>query len=91
MTLVFWSTIIVTYLLGSISTTQLVARLSQEIDTRQYNSGSTSVSNLWHSISKWKTIPVIPLDLGKGMLMAFIAQQIGLDILELHKQKTVAD
>ncbi|MFC2069305.1 glycerol-3-phosphate acyltransferase [Chloroflexota bacterium] len=85
MTIVFLPLIIVACLLGSVSTAYLVARLFRGIDIRQCDSDSTRISNIWHSTFKWTTIPVIPLDLGRGTLMVFIAQQRELDISEFHK------
>ena len=70
------------YLLGSVPAAYLVARWSHGIDLRQYGSGSIGVSNLWQSTSRWIALPIIPYDLGKGMLAVWIAQLVGLDVTQ---------
>jgi len=68
------------YLLGSMPAAYLMARWFRGIDLRQYGSGSIGVSNLWQSTSKWIAMPVIFFDLGKGVLVVWTAQLIGLGI-----------
>jgi glycerol-3-phosphate acyltransferase PlsY len=68
------------YLLGSVPAAYLAARWSRGIDIRQYGSGNIGVSNLWRSTSKWLAMPVIIFDFGKGMLLVWIAQLLGLGI-----------
>ena len=70
------------YLLGSVPAAYLVARLSRGIDIRQYGSGNVGVGNLWRMTSKWLAMPVIIFDLGKGMLMVWAAQLVGLSIAQ---------
>lgn len=70
------------YLLGAGPAAYLVARLSRGIDLRRYGSGSIGASNLWQSTSRWIAMPIIPYDLGKGMLAVWIAQLVGLDVTQ---------
>lgn len=66
------------YLLGSIPFAYLVAKWFRGIDLRRYGSGNVGVSNLLRLTSKRLAIPVIIFDLGKGMIMVWAAQLIGL-------------
>ncbi|MFC2013506.1 glycerol-3-phosphate acyltransferase [Chloroflexota bacterium] len=66
------------YLLGSVPAAYLAAKWSQGIDIRQYGSGNVGASNLLKFTSKKVAIPVIIFDLGKGMLMVWAAQLVGL-------------
>ena len=68
--------------MGAVPAAYLVARLSRGIDLRRYGSGSIGASNLWQSTSRWIAMPIIPYDLGKGMLAVWIAQLLGLDITQ---------
>ena len=70
------------YLLGAVPAAYLVGRWSHGIDLRQYGSGSIGASNLWQSTSRWIALPIIPYDLGKGMLAVWIAQLLGLDVTQ---------
>ena len=70
------------YLLGSVPAAYLAARWSRGIDIRQYGSGNIGATNLLGLTSKWIAIVVIILDLGKGMLMVWVAQLIGLGIAQ---------
>jgi len=70
------------YLLGAVPAAYLVGRLSRGIDLRRYGSGSIGASNLWQSTSRWIAMPIIPYDLGKGILAVWIAQLVGLDITQ---------
>ena len=70
------------YLLGAVPAAYLVARLSRGIDLRRHGSGSIGASNLWQSTSRWIAMPIIPYDLGKGMLVVWIAQLVGLDVTQ---------
>lgn len=68
--------------MGAVPAAYLVARLSRGIDLRRYGSGSIGASNLWQSTSRWIAMPIIPYDLGKGILAVWIAQLLGLDITQ---------
>jgi len=68
------------YLLGSVPAAYLAARWSRGIDIRQYGDGNVGSTNLMRLTSKRIGIPVVIFDLGKGALMVWIAQLLGLDI-----------
>jgi len=68
--------------LGAVPAAYLVARLSRGIDLRRYGSGSIGASNLWQSTSRWIAMPIIPYDLGKGILAVWIAHLLGLDVTQ---------
>ena len=68
------------YLLGSVPAAYLAARWSRGIDIRQFSDGNVGSTNLMRLTSKRIAIPVVIFDLGKGALMVWIAQLLGLDI-----------
>jgi len=70
------------YLLGSVPAAYLAAKWSRGIDIRQYGSGNVGATNLLGLTPKWIAIVVIILDLGKGIVMVWVAQLIGLGITQ---------
>lgn len=82
MTVEFILLILAAYFLGSVPAAYLVAKWSREIDIRQYGSGNVGLANLWGLTSKRVAIPTIIFDLGKGMVMVWAAQLIGLGIAQ---------
>ncbi len=70
------------YLLGSVPAAYLAARWFRGIDIRQFGTGNVGASNLLRLTSKRIAIPVVIFDLGKGALMVWIAQLLGLDITQ---------
>ena len=70
------------YLLGSVPAAYLAGKWSWGIDIRQCGDGNVGSTNLMRLTSKWIAIPVIIFDLGKGALMVWIAQLLGLDITQ---------
>ncbi len=70
------------YLLGLVPAAYLAARWSRGIDIRQFGTGNVGASNLLRLTSKRIAIPVIIFDLGKGALMVWTAQLLGLDITQ---------
>ncbi len=78
-----WGLLIVgTYLLGSVPAAYLAARWSRGIDIRQFSDGNVGATNLMRLTSKRIAIPVVIFDLGKGALMVWVAQLLGLDITQ---------
>ncbi len=69
---------IAAYLLGSIPTAYLVARWRRGIDLRRYGSGNIGASNVVAAGSRWSSLIVIVVDLGKGIAPVVAAQQISL-------------
>ena len=70
------------YLLGSVPTAYIAAKLSRGIDMRRFSDGNVGASNLLRLTSKRVAIPVIIFDLGKGLAMVWVAQLMGLSIAQ---------
>ena len=66
------------YLLGSVPAAYLLAKWFYHIDIRQHGTGKTGASNVYRTTSKWLAIPVALFDIGKGALMVWIAQLLGM-------------
>ena len=71
-----------TYLLGSVPAAYLAARWSRGIDIRQFGDGNVGATNLMRLTSKRIAVPVLLFDVGKGALMVWVAQRLGLDITQ---------
>jgi glycerol-3-phosphate acyltransferase PlsY len=70
------------YLLGSVPAAYLAAKRSRGIDIRKYGSGNIGAANVLATGSKWASILVIIFDLGKGMVVVYIAKLIGLEVYQ---------
>lgn len=70
------------YLFGSVPAAYLAGRWSRGIDIRQYGDGNVGATNLMRLSSKRIAIPVVIFDLGKGALMIWIAQLVGLGVTQ---------
>ncbi|MEA2085558.1 MAG: glycerol-3-phosphate acyltransferase [Chloroflexota bacterium] len=68
------------YLLGSVPVAYLIAKWSRGMDIRKYGSGNVGTTNLLRLTSRKTGIPMVIFDLGKGMLMVWAAQVLGLGI-----------
>ena len=69
------------YLYGAIPTAYIAGRLLKGIDIRNYGSGASSGSNVWHSVSRWAVVPVGIFDVLKGTIPVAIAYYVlGFDI-----------
>jgi len=82
MAIEFGLLIVGAYLLGSVPSAYLVVKRLRGIDIRQHGSGNVGVTNLLELTSKRVGIPVIIFDLGKGAVMVWAAQLVGLGIVE---------
>ena len=82
MAIEFGLLIIGAYLLGSVPSAYLAAKWYRGIDIRQYSSGNVGATNLLGVVSKQVAIPVIIFDLGKGAVMLWAAQLIGLSLVQ---------
>ena len=78
----FASLLIAAYLLGSVPAAYLVAKWSRGIDIRKYGSGNVGASNIVRIVSTRWAIPVIIFDVGKGAVMVWAAQLLGLGIAQ---------
>lgn len=65
------------YLLGSIPTSYLAARLLKDIDLRDYGSGTVSGSMLYEHVAKWAVVPVGLFDVFKGFFPTWLGMQLG--------------
>ena len=70
------------YLVGSIPAAYLAAKLSRGIDIRQYGTATVGATNLMRLTSVWVALPVILFDIGKGLIMVWVAQLVGLGIAQ---------
>jgi len=69
------------YLLGSIPFSFLIARLFKGIDIRQYGSGNVGATNVTRVIGRLPGALALILDMGKGALVAFLAQLYAVPIV----------
>jgi len=74
--------VIGSYLLGSIPSSYLAAKIYRGIDLRKYGTGNVGIGNLFEMVGKKLMIPVIIFDFGKGMAVVFIARALGLDVVQ---------
>ena len=78
----FVSLLIGAYLLGSVPAAYLVAKWRRGIDIRQYGSGNVGAANILAVVSKRWSIAVTIFDVGKGALMVWAAQLLGLGVVQ---------
>ena len=78
-----WITLILlAYLLGSVPAAYLAAKWSRGIDLRQYGTGQVGPGNLWRMTSWRLAVPVAIFDLGKGLVMVWVAKLVGLEVFQ---------
>ena len=70
--------IIVAYLLGSLPTAYIVAKLRKGIDIREVGVGNMGGGNVIREIGIWEGAVVLIVDMGKGAAAIIIAQTLGL-------------
>lgn len=68
------SSVLIGYLLGSISFSYLYARLVKGIDIRKHGSGNAGATNTLRVLGKGPAITVLALDVGKGILAVWIGK-----------------
>lgn len=69
---------IAAYLLGSVPAAYLAAKWYRGVDIRKLGTGKVGAANILSAASKWLAIPVAIFDIGKGALMVWLAQLLGL-------------
>jgi glycerol-3-phosphate acyltransferase PlsY len=75
--------IFLSYLAGSIPTSIIMSRLTRGIDIRDYGSGNAGATNVIRVLG-WKIgIPVIIVDVGKGVLATLLISQLRIDPIPL--------
>jgi glycerol-3-phosphate acyltransferase PlsY len=76
MNYLFYLVIVISYLLGAIPMSYLVARYSRGIDIRQYGSGHVGAGNIRRTISMKAAVPVALYDFFKGAIILLIAEHV---------------
>ena len=64
------------YLLGSVPAGYLAVKWSRGTDIRKVGTGKMGAANVLNAGPKWLSIPVAIFDIGKGVLVVFIAKEI---------------
>ncbi|WP_373478583.1 glycerol-3-phosphate 1-O-acyltransferase PlsY [Geminocystis sp.] len=72
--LISFSLILLAYLLGSIPTGYILARMVKGIDIREHGSGSTGATNVLRIVGKEAAIAVLLIDMLKGALAVFLVK-----------------
>ncbi len=67
---------VASYLLGAIPTGYLIFRLSEKKDIRSFGSGSTGATNIMRTKGLFHAIPVLVVDVGKGVAAAWLAARL---------------
>ena len=70
------------YLLGSVPSAYIAARLSRGIDIREYGSGNVGGSNLFKLVPLWVAVPAFSFDIVKGVIPVYIAARLSLSFTE---------
>jgi glycerol-3-phosphate acyltransferase PlsY len=73
--------IIIGYLLGSIPSAYITARLKKGVDIRQVGSGNVGALNVYRQVGPAFGLTVLVADLVKGILAVYIARWLGLDLV----------
>ncbi len=73
---------ITAYILGSVPSAYLAAKLSRGIDIREYGTGNVGVSNLFKLVPFWAVLPSFAYDIAKGAFPVYLAGWFGLNFTE---------
>ncbi len=76
----YW-VVIVSYLIGSIPFSYLVARFWKGIDIRMCGSGNVGMTNVWRNAGPVAGVLALAGDLGKGVLVVLLAKYYGPPLL----------
>ena len=71
--LVFISSVLVAYLLGSFPTSFIMARMTKGIDIREVGSGNAGATNVLRSVGKIPALITLIVDVGKGVFVVTVA------------------
>ena len=69
--------ILIGYLLGSIPTAYIVAKLRKGIDIREVDTGNVGAGSTFRQIGLWEGAVVALVDIGKGAATILVAQALG--------------
>ena len=72
--------LLLAYLLGSISFSYLMGKLSKGIDVRQHGSGNAGATNTLRVLGLGPALTVLALDIGKGVLAVWIGKWMADDL-----------
>lgn len=75
------ASVIIGYLLGSIPTAYIVARMRKGIDIRDVDVGNMGGGNVLRQVGIWEGALVIIVDMGKGALAIYVAQLLDVSLL----------
>ncbi len=64
------------YLLGSISWGLIVGKMTRGVDVREHGSGATGMSNVLRTLGPRLAVPVLVLDISKGVIGVLLARLI---------------
>lgn len=71
---------VLSYFLGSIPFSYLIAKKVKNIDVRKMGEGNVGARNVWHTVGKKYGIFAGVLDVGKGLAAWGVGRSMGLDI-----------
>src|SRR4030042_1754102 len=74
------ASIIIGYLLGSIPTAYIIAKMRKGIDIRDVDAGNMGAGNVMRQVGIWEGVVVIVVDMAKGAAPIFIAQAFGVSL-----------
>lgn len=64
----FFIALVLAYLLGSIPTSFIFARLFKKLDIRKHGSGNVGATNVFRIVGKWPALAVLMIDVLKGVI-----------------------
>ena len=71
------------YVIGSLSSAYLLARLVAGVDLRRFGTGNIGMSNMWEATHRKALMPIVVLwDTGKGWFTVWLAVLAGLDLAQ---------
>jgi len=76
-TIVFISSVLLAYLIGSFPTSFIMARMTKGIDIRQVGSGNAGATNVLRSVGKLQALITLIVDVGKGILAVTVLTSFG--------------
>ena len=72
--------VIIGYLLGSIPTAYIIARLTKGVDIRKVDTGNVGTASTMRAIGVWQGFVVGIVDIGKGAAAVFAARALGVEM-----------